>query len=531
MFAPLANRLPLEDLLAGGRLLWSLPGFLRRPVGLEEARTTLRRRLARREADFLDLARAAIYAQPASPYRRLLTLAGCEAGDLERLVVQEGLEGALTSLCRRGVYLTVEEFKGRRPVLRGSASLELQPGQLFNPLASAHLAAQTGGTRGAGTVVPLSLAYIRDRDVDRRLWAEARGAVGWRHAVWAVPGSQAMGNILEFAGIGEPPDRWFSSVDPAAPGLAARYRWSARLLRWGSLLAGVPLPAPEYVPADNLLQIARWTDGILTAGGTPHLSLYVSAGVRLCQAAAEAGLDLRGAKFTAGGEPLTESRLAVFRAAGVEAVPGYSTIEAGRIGYGCVAAAAPDDYHLLHDLVALIQPGLAGQQRGLPPSALLVSALRRTAPVVMLNVSLGDQAELAERVCGCPLERVGWTTHLHTVRSFEKLTLGGMTFLDADVIRVLEEVLPARFGGGRTDYQLVEQQAQHGRSALRLLVHPAIGPLDPDAVADAFLQAIGGGSEAERVMELEWRQTGLLRVERRPPQATQAGKILHLHQE
>lgn len=31
-----------------------------------------------------------------------------------------------------------------------------------------------------------------------------------------------------------------------------------------------------------------------------------------------------------------------------------------------------------------------------------------------------------------------------------------MTFLDTEVIRVLEEVLPARFGGSPTDCQLVE---------------------------------------------------------------------------
>ena len=530
MCAWLVRRYPLEDVRAGARLLWTLPGFLRHPVSLEEARATLCRRLQRREADFLNLARGAIYGNLASPYRQLLVLAGCEAGDLERLVSRDGVEGALTALCRHGVYLTVEEFKGRRPVVRGSTTLEVHPSQLLNPLANAHLPAQTGGTRGASTVVPIDLASLRDRCVDRRLQVDARGASGWVHAVWGVPGGQAMGNILEFAGIGAPPARWFTSVDPATPDLHARYRWSARGLRWASLLAGVPLPAPEYVPAHDLLRIARWIAGVLSTGGTPCVSLYVSAGVRLCQAAGEAGLDLRGAQFTAGGEPLTEARLAVFREAGVEAVPAYSTIEAGRIGYGCVAPAMPDDYHLLHDLVALVQPGTDGEQRGLPSRALLVSSLRRTAPVVLLNVSLGDQAVLVERACGCPLETVGWTTHLHTVRSFEKLTLGGMMFLDRDVIRVLEEVLPARFGGGRTDYQLVEEEAARGRSALRLLVHPEVGPLDPQVVADAFLRAIGGGSGAERVMELEWRQAGLLCVERRPPLATPAGKILHVYQ-
>jgi hypothetical protein len=137
---------------------------------------------------------------------------------------------------------------------------------------------------------------------------------------------------------------------------------------------------------------------------------------------------------------------------------------------------------------------------------------------------------VVRRACGCPLERLGWTTHLHTIRSDEKLTAGGMTFADADVIRVLEEVLPARFGGGPTDYQLLEEEVAGGRPRLRLLANPALGPLDAAAVAEAFLSAVGRGSGAQRVMALQWRQAGLLRVERRPPLATRSGKILHLHQ-
>jgi hypothetical protein len=48
--------------------------------------------------------------------------------------------------------------------------------------------------------------------------------------------------------------------------------------------------------------------------------------------------------------------------------------------------------------------------------------------------------------------RGGWTRHLHTVRSFEKLTVGGMNLLDLDLIGILDEMLPARFGGGPTHY-------------------------------------------------------------------------------
>ena len=144
---------------------------------------------------------------------------------------------------------------------------------------------------------------------------------------------------------------------------------------------------------------------------------------------------------------------------------------------------------------------------------------------------MGDQAVVLRRQCGCPLERLGWTTHLHTVRSYEKLTSGGMAFLDTDVIRVLEEVLPARFGGASTDYQLLEDEADDGQPRLRLLVHPAVGPLDTHAVAEVFLAAIGSGSGVERLTELLWRDGGFLRVERLSPRTTASGKILHMHLE
>jgi hypothetical protein len=105
-----------------------------------------------------------------------------------------------------------------------------------------------------------------------------------------------------------------------------------------------------------------------------------------------------------------------------------------------------------------------------------------------------------------------------------------MTFLDTDVIRVLEEVLPGLFGGAPTDYQLVEEDGTGGRPRLRLLVHPSVGEVDPGRVANAFLRSLGAGSAAAHVMALLWRDTGLLRVERHPPLATPSGKILHLHQ-
>jgi hypothetical protein len=504
-----------------------LPGYLCHPLSVEEARAVLRRRLARREADFLALLRRIFQAGPADPYRQLLALAGCEEMDLVALAQREGVEHVLRTLYRHGVYLTADEFRGRRPVTRGTWTVATAPGQLRNQGIGTHLVVQSSGNRSPGTRVPLDLAFMRDCSVNLCLAMHARGDVAWRRGHWQAPGGVVMARILEYARIGRAPERWYSQIDMA--GLPPRYRWSARALRLGGWLAGRRLPAPRHVPLADPLPIARWMHDTVRSGATPHLLTFASSAAALASAAGAAGLDLSGAQFTVGGEPVTEARLAAVRRVGAHAVPIYGTAETDAIGHGCLDPAAPDDVHLLHDLHALIQAGPDGPGRGMPPGALLVTSLRPTAPLVLLNVTLGDHAHLGRRACGCPLDDLGWTTHLASIRSYEKLTAGGMTFLDTDVIRVMEEVLPARFGGGPTDYQVVEDEDGDGRSRLRLLVHPAIGPVEPAAVIDVFLSAVGSGAGAERVMELQWRAAELVSVERDVPMAMPSGKVLHIH--
>jgi hypothetical protein len=262
---------------------------------------------------------------------------------------------------------------------------------------------------------------------------------------------------------------------------------------------------------------------------TREVFTFTSSAVRLCEAAREAGIDVEGAQFTVVGEPLTRARLGAIRRSGAEAVPRFAVIECSTIGHGCLAAEDADEVHLLHDLHAVIPPGPDGPGSGGREGPLLLSSIRRTAPFILLNVSMGDRAVMTTRACGCPLERLGWATHLHTIRSDEKLTAGGMTFLDSDVIRVLEQVLPTRFGGGPTDYQILESETADGRPRVRLLVHPSIGGVDSRAVVEAFLSAIGRSGGAERIMALVCRDGALLEVERRPPLSSPSGKILHLH--
>jgi hypothetical protein len=176
----------------------------------------------------------------------------------------------------------------------------------------------------------------------------------------------------------------------------------------------------------------------------------------------------------------------------------------------------------------LIQAGDEGPAIGVPGEALFLTTLLRTHPFVFLNVSMGDQASLGSRPCGCPLEAAGWTRHACHIRSFEKLTGAGMTFLDTDIIRVLEEVLPAKFGGSATDYQLVEEEGEDGSPVLTLLIRPDVGPIAEAEAAKEFITSLSQGDGPEKVMAMAWQEAGLLRIERRAPIPTSSGKILHL---
>jgi hypothetical protein len=528
MASPLGAGRYVRDLRTAAGFLSRLPRYLHHPVTVAEARAALRQRLDRRDSDFLALVRRAVYENPGSPYRTLLAAAGCEYGDLERLIVRDGLESTLRALLRAGVYLTVSELKGRRPVARGSTKIDVNPSLLRNPLAALHVPVSSSGGRGAEAVVNLDLGFLREVAVDQSLVMMARNGLSWRHAVWMVPGGSGFKQVLKFSAIGSPPVRWFSQLDPSAPGLDPRYRWTTELIRFGSRLAGRAIPAPLHVSVHDPLPVIRWMLDVLQSGQTPHLFTFVSSAVRLSQVARRAGLDLDGARFSICGEPVTEARLAEIRAAGGVAVPQYGATETSTLGFGCLSPAAPDDLHLLHDMHAFIQPETADGGPELPPRAMLVTSLRAAAPLVLLNVSLGDQAIASTRACGCPLEELGWVTHLRAIRSYEKLTAGGMTFLDSDLVRVLEEVLPERFGGGPTDYQLEEDEAVDGRPRLRLIVNPSVGALDERKVVAAFLEAIAPGSGTERVMGLIWQESEFVEVVRCPPRGTSTGKILHL---
>jgi len=117
--------------------------------------------------------------------------------------------------------------------------------------------------------------------------------------------------------------------------------------------------------------------------------------------------------------------------------------------------------------------------------------------------------------------------HLHSIRSYEKLTCEGMHFLGSELLALLEEILPKRFGGTPVDYQLVERE-ERGVGKVDLVVRPSVGPLDEREVVGVVLGFLESRGIGQRLMTGIWSNGGTLRVIRRDPRVTAAGKILSL---
>jgi hypothetical protein len=470
-----------------------------------------------------------IYGFPKNPYNRLLEHAGCKLGDIENLIVKHGIEAGLQELFSQGVYLTSQEFQGGVETVRGSLRFHVDPQQLCNPLARRHIPIRSSGSRSHGTAVIRDLDFVFDNTVSLAVWLEARKLLEAQIATWSVPGGVALSNLIKFTSLGKAPLRWFSQLDTSAKELDPRYRWSSHLLKFSGKLAGTAIPRPEFVSLEDPRPVIEWIQNCVKNGKSPHLITFSSSAVRLARSALESGIDLRDVHLTMTGEPVTPARLEYVKRSGAHALPAMGCVEVGHVGYGCLHPRAADDMHLMKDLHVVIQPDKQKTEPMLNSQALLFSTLRMTAPLILLNFSNGDQAEIDRAECGCPLGRSGYDIHLTHVRSFEKLTSGGMALLDKDIVNILEEELPRAFGGGPTDYQLREDESPEGNPLLYLVAHPRIGALDEAGLKAFFLNKVGSGAGAEKLTSLLWRDGEVLRIERSIPSTTATGKIQHMH--
>lgn len=517
-----------EKLGLAARYAVDLPRFLSTPVTTEEARRRISGALADRERSFLDLLERAVYARPVSPYARLLAHAGIELGDVQRLVDEEGVEGALERLHDAGVRVSLEEFKGRRPILRSGLELAVTQEDFDNPLAATHFERRSGGSRSAGRHVSTDLRMITHQATHHRLLLDSLGLSGRPMAIWR--GSTVSSSVRQAFGqlkAGETVDRWLN-WRPLPTGF--QKLTSERLLHYtvgiSRLVGPGTLAFPEYVPKEASGDVAQWLASHVAAGRPAFFDTSASCGVRICLSALEQGFDISGTWFRFGGEPYTQGKAAVVARTGARAICHYSVSEVGRVGSACATPAALDDVHVLTEKLAVLQRPRR-LQGGATVQALHFTTLMASCPKLMLNVEVDDYAVLETRSCGCPLGELGLVTHLHNIRSYEKLTSEGINFLGDDLIVLVDEVLPARFGGDPTDYQLVEEEVD-GLPRLGIVASPRIGDVDEQAVIEVVATTLAA-DPFNRGMVDTWREAGTLRVIRREPYETSGAKLLPLH--
>jgi len=504
------------------------------------ARSLLKKRIASREDNFLQLAEKSIFHYSRSPYRKLLEPKRIAFRDLKSWVSRDGLEAALRTLELEGVYFTVDEFKGKVPVKRKGITFRCEEEMFDNPYLSFVYEVRSGATRSAGTRIRIDFDYLHQRSLYDAFLLDLHGCLTAPIANWfpVFPGAPGINSSLRFAHIGNPVRRWFSQVAENQVRVNWEKRWGTKAIFAVSRFYGLSLAEPEYAGLDDAHKVANWAAEALREHPTCVVYTFAASAVRVCIAAAEANLSLKGAKFLVTGEPLTPQKKKEIAAAGAEAIPVYGISEAGVIAAGCDQIHAHSDHcHLYKDTTAIIPHKHIVPNFDLSLDSYLFTSLLHESPKLLLNVGMGDYGDIDTKDCNCRFGELGFDTVLCNIRSYEKLTGEGVTFVDTDFVRILEKELPERFGGKSTDYQLIEEEDSKGFTHLQLLVSPRVGRVNENDVLNKFMMLLKRGesspeSWAQSGSEM-WQQSGMVQIKRGSPLSTASGKILpfHLHKE
>ncbi len=507
------------------RFASGLGSFLRTPTTLERASQVISARLNQRESNLVESVKTNIYANQDSPYLKLLKLAGCEFGDFEELVRHKGVEETLEVLCGQGVYVSLEEFKGIKEAKRGSSTFTFEEKDFDSPAQSGGLELRSGASRSSGTRTNYDIGSLTNYSIHRVLELSGAGAYGVPMGIWMpiLPGGGPR-TLLTAVKVGLRPVKWFSQVGKPS-GSTYRDRLVTDSIVFAGRCFGFKLPMPEYVPLDRASYIADWVSQNTRRYGGCFLNTYPSSALRVCQAAREKGLDVKGLRCTGAGEPFTEGKRAEIEAAGAIYTPSYASVETGIIGLGCTSPASTGEVHLLSDALAVTQHLRPVPHSGVSVDAFLVTTLLQTVPKVFLNTETGDYGQIGTRRCGCHLEKLGLATHISEIRGFDKLTAEGMTLVGTNLVRIIEEVLPSKFGGGSTDYQIVEEEQEDGHTRMNVLASPELGEIDENELVSTILAALPHVGITPNV----WSMAGTLRVKRIQPMTTERGKLLPLH--
>ena len=518
----------ISELLAFSRFIGGLHRLVRRRMTVPEAMSIIQDRLINREQNFLASLDRGVYSNPRSPYSRLLAHAGFTLDDIRELVRTEGIEGALSKLRSAGVYVSFEEFKGLTPIVRGSLTLAVEPSDFDNPKLSSYYSSSTGGTTGPERRVRLDLDHLQSLLPGRIVVRHVQGLTGIPAASWSnLPPAGGMKGVLLSAAAGEDATHWFITQSFSwSHGL--RYRAATNAALTAARLAGASVKFPKHVPLDDAVVLARWAREQTARHGRCTIHASVSRILRIAVAAGDHGIDLTGTILRGGGEPPTPAKVAQIVASGATFHSSYAFSEVGTVGSSCLDPAGPNDQHLMQDHVAMIQAPRKVPGFNLEVPAFCFTSLLPTAAKMLLNVESDDYGIVDSQPCGCTWEKLGFPVHIRDIRSFRKLTGEGMTLVGSDIERVLDEFLPARYGGSSLDYQFAEEEDDRGFTRIILRVTPRIHVSDESELIEYVLDSLKQLGGAASIAQQTWRDAGTLAVRRESPIMTARGKLLPL---
>ncbi len=503
---------------------------------LAQAQKLLSERYAAREKNFLHIVEKGIFGYKKSPYIPLLESKKISYDNIQQWVENDGIEKTLALLQHEGVYFTVDEFKGKIPVKRSGLSFTCAEKMFDNPFLAVAYEVRSGATRSAGTRIRIDFDYLVQRSLYDAFLLNIHDVLTAPIANWfpLFPGAPGINSSLRFSHIGNPPKKWFSQVEKAQVKVNWEKRFGTGLIFFIGRLYGVPLARPEYVSLNYAHTVAQWAAAMVAEHGSCVVYTFATSAVRVCMAAQENGLDIKGVRFFVTGEPLTAQKKFEIESAGAKAIPVYGISEAGVIAAGCgFDSGISDDCHLYKDTTAVIAHSHTVEHFDATVNSFLFTSLLYEAPKLLLNVGMGDYGIVEEKPCDCAFGKLGFHTRISSIRSYEKLTGEGVTFVDTDFIKIIEKDLPKRFGGSSTDYQLIEEEDSKGISHLHLIVSPRLNGLDEKNLVETFIGLLRTSEASPESWAqsgtLMWNQARTLRVKREFPIATASGKILPFH--
>jgi hypothetical protein len=511
--------------LAYGRFLAGLPRFLNTPIGYDAACATIRLRLERRHAHFLQMMRTCVYANPRSPYLPLLGAAGCELGDMAAHLARAPLEDLLARLAREGVRVSLDEYKGRLPIARRGLDYAVAASDFDNRVLRRGVDLSTGGSTGRPTRTLIDLDFLEDRACYEHVMFRMLELRDVPMAIWypKVPSSIGLVNCLRYAKVGKAVERWFD-MSLAGRSMGPWHGWALALTVAASRVSRTPLPRTISAPLQEPGPVIDWIAGALRRHGRSAVQSNVSGVLRLTRAASDRGADLTGVQFITGSEPLTPARRAEIVSSGARVYQRYYAVDLGSIAGGCGNDDSGDDLHLFSDTVTAVSYEPAADDGSVP---LCLTSILGRGPKVILNVDLGDRAIVSQRRCGCLYDQLGLSAHLSCIRSSTRSTAEGAALPYAELIRVAEHVLPALLHASALDFQWLEgdDPADGGLTRLCLRIAPEAGEVDEAAVRAAILDAIGRRDDVFRFYARLFDAAGSLRIVRERPRTTLSGKM------